>query len=149
MQFILQHWCKTRWEVKLRILPPAFKSVLQQSRFLRGAWRLYYAGVSHTIRERCVTCCAAKKVCLGLVKRATCTDFVAKSRTALYFLVQLSATCNNLICCKTGLICGSKTRNIAIYLVLLQSCWTSLTFFFCLFPFYCSLKPLSAEMMSC
>ena len=37
------------------------------------------------------------------VKRATCTDFVAKSRTTLYYLQQIFATCNNLICGKTGL----------------------------------------------
>ena len=141
MQFILHHCCKTNWEALLRIVPPAFKSVLQQIRLLRGTWRLYYAGVSCTIRESCVTCCAAKQVCLGPVKPTTCTDFVAKSRTALYFLLQLAASCNNMICCKTGWICGRKTGSIATYLVLLQSCWTSRTFF-CLCPFYRSLKAL-------
>ena len=30
--------------------------------------------------------------------------FFGKSTTTLYFLQQLFATCNNLICCKTGLI---------------------------------------------
>ena len=53
-----------------------------------------------------VTSLAAKQVCLGLVKHATCTDFVAKKRTTLYFLQQIFATCNNLICCKTGLNVG-------------------------------------------
>ena len=133
--------CNTSWEAMLCILPPAFKSVLQQSRLLRGSWRLYYARVSHTIRESYVTCSAAKQVCLGPVKPTTCTDFVAKSRTALYFLLQLAATCNNMICCKTGWICGRKTRNIATYLVLLQSCWTSRTFFLSL-PVLLFLKAL-------
>ena len=44
-------------------------------------------------------CVAAKQVCPGPVKRVTCTDFVEKSRTTLYYLQQLFATCN--ICCKT------------------------------------------------
>ena len=34
--------------------------------------------------------------------RATCTDFVAKRRPTLYYLQQRVATCNNLICYKTG-----------------------------------------------
>ena len=32
------------------------------------------------------------------------TNFVAKDRTSLYFLEQIFATCNNLNCCKTGVI---------------------------------------------
>ena len=43
-----------------------------------------------------VTSLAAKQVCLGLVKRATCIDFDAKSNTTLYlfylFFQQLFAT---------------------------------------------------------
>ena len=52
-----------------------------------------------------VTSLAAKQVCLGLEKRATCTDFLT-----LYFLLQIFATCNNLICCQTGLKVASWTR---------------------------------------
>lgn len=37
------------------------------------------------------------QVCLGPVKRTTCTHFDAKSRTILFFLHQLFAICNNLI----------------------------------------------------
>ena len=64
------------------------------------------------------TSLCAKQVCLGPVKRAiyTLTDFVAKSRTTLYFQQQLFATYNNLICCKTALNVGFKTRNIAFQL---------------------------------
>ena len=47
-----------------------------------------------------------KQVFFRSVKRATCKDFVAKNRTALYFLQQLFATCNIPICCKTCLIRG-------------------------------------------
>ena len=36
-----------------------------------------------------VTPLVAKQVCLGPVKRATYTDFVAKSRTNFYFLQQI------------------------------------------------------------
>ena len=34
-----------------------------------------------------------------------------------------------LICCKTGSICGGKTRNIVIQIVLQRCCKTSCTFF--------------------
>ena len=37
-----------------------------------------------------------------------------QKRTTLYFLQQLFATCNSVICIKAGLIRGYKTRNIAI-----------------------------------
>ena len=57
-----------------------------------------------------VTSLAANQVCLGPVKRATCTDFVAKSRTNFYFRQQLFATCDNLICCKIVLNVGGKTQ---------------------------------------
>ena len=50
-----------------------------------------------------VTSLVGNKVCLGPVKRTTCTDFVAKSTTTLYFLQQPFGNCNIVICCKTGL----------------------------------------------
>ena len=65
---------------------------------------------------------ATKKVCLWPVKRLKCTDLVSKSRITLSFLQQLFATCNNLICCKTGLNMRGETRNIAFQLIL-QQCW--------------------------
>ena len=46
---------------------------------------------SHTIHGGAASL-VAKQVCLGPLKRATCIDFVAKSRTSLYFLQQLSTT---------------------------------------------------------
>ena len=69
----------------------------------------------HTLE---LTSLAAKQVCFGPVEHGTCIDFVAKSRTTLYFLQQLFATCNYLICFKTGL----KKRNIAFRLILQQCC---------------------------
>ena len=88
-----------------------------------------------------VTSLAAKQVCLGLVKHATCTDFDAKSRITLNFLQQLFATCNNLICCKTGLKVIGKTSIVAFQLVLQQCCKTSCTFSV-LCPFYRTLLRL-------
>ena len=88
-----------------------------------------------------VTSLAAKQVCLGLVKHATCTDFDAKSRITLNFLQQLLATCNNLICCKTGLKVIGKTSIVAFQLVLQQCCKTSCTFSV-LCPFYRTLLRL-------
>ena len=52
------------------------------------------------------TSLAAKQVCLGLVKRATWTGFVANIKTSSSPLQQLFATCNRLICCMTS----GKTR---------------------------------------
>ena len=73
-----------------------------------------------------VTSLAAQPVCLGPVKRASCADFVLKSRTTLYrhFLQQIFEKRANLSCCKTGLNVASKTRNVAIQLVLRQCCKT-------------------------
>ena len=48
----------------------------------------------------------------------TCTDYVAKNRTTLYFCNTLFATCSNLICCKTvGLNVGGKMRNVAFIII--------------------------------
>ena len=41
-------------------------------------------------------------------------DFAAKSRTILYFLQQIFATCNSLNCCMTGSNVANKTGNITI-----------------------------------
>ena len=113
------------------------KLVLQQIRLLQVAWILTSDWMklrgNHAIHGSYVTCC--KQVCLGPVKRATCTDFVAKSRTTLYFLQQILATCSNLICCKADLNVASKTRNIAIQIVLKQ-CWkTKCTFLLPVLPY--------------
>ena len=75
---------------------------------------------------------AAKKVCLEPVKRATSRDFVAKSTTTFYFLQQLFAHYDNLICPKTGLKVGSKMHNFAFQLVLQQCCKTSCILTSCL-----------------
>ena len=109
-----KHWCKNELNSDVHVVLPSFKPVLQKSGCgrpvaltLTSDW-IKLRG-SHGIHGSCVTCC--KKVCLGPVKRATCTDFVAKNRTTLYFPQQLFAACNNLICCKTGWNLGGKTHN--------------------------------------
>ena len=43
---------------------------------------------NHALHGSCLICC--KQVRLGPVKHATCTDFVAKSRTTFYFLQNFS-----------------------------------------------------------
>ena len=60
-------------------------------------------------------------------KRATWTNFVAKSRSTLSFLQQLFEPCNKKIWCKTGLNMGGKTRNIAFQLIFQQCCKTGCT----------------------
>ena len=93
-----------------RFLTPTFKPVLQQIKLreycLLLGWN--YAGV---IPYTGVTPLAAKQVCLGPVKRTTCTDSVPRSITTLHFLQQLFATCDNLIRCKIVLNVGGKTQH--------------------------------------
>ena len=74
---------------------------------------------------------------------ATCTDFLSKSRTTLYFLQQLFATYNKLICCRTGLIrrwWNAQHR----YSTFLYQCWkTSCTFLFSVLSYlYCQVHTL-------
>jgi len=66
---------------------------------------------------------AAKQVCLGPVKRATCTDFVGKSRA---FPQQPDFY-------KRGLFRGSKIRNNAIQFVWQLGLQNKLRVFCCLF----------------
>ena len=93
----------------LRILLPTFKPVSQQIRLLQVAfimdsdWKNLRG--SRAMRGSYVTYCKTSSPWASKT-RATCTDFLAKSRTALYFRQQLSATCNKLICCKIDLIRG-------------------------------------------
>ena len=53
--------------------------------------------------------------------------------------VSTHATCNRLICCKTGLKLGDKTRNITFQIVWQQCCKTSCTFV-ARFIVHCSLS---------
>ena len=88
-------------------IPPPVQSYKSGCCRLCEYWLLIgwnYTGVTQYWE---VTSLVAKQVYLVSVKRATWTDFVVISRTTLYFLQQLSATCNNLLCCKLKLV--SKT----------------------------------------
>ena len=79
-------------------------------------------------RESCHTReLRAKQVSLEPVNAQHEQILLLKSRTTLYFLQQIFATCNNLICWKIGLKDASKTSNIAFQLVLQQCCKTSCT----------------------
>ena len=116
----------------LRVLPSTFEPGCCK---LREYWLLIgqdYAGVTSYAR---FTPLAAREVCLGSIKRATCADFVAKIRSTLYFVQKRFATYYNLTCCETGLNVGGKTRNIAIRLILQQCCKTSCTFSLPVLPY--------------
>ena len=93
-------WCCTFYQ-------PRSKPVLQQIRF-QVAWIQTSKGWNYAevTRYTGIKSLAAKQVCLGSLERVICFNFDAKSRTSLYFLQKLFATCNNLICCKTRLTCG-------------------------------------------
>ena len=75
----------------LRVLPPTFKPALQQNQFVASCvntdfWLDKITRESRHTQELRHFLQNANQVFLGPVKRATCTDFVAKSRTTLYFL---------------------------------------------------------------
>ena len=118
----------------LRILPSTFKPVSQQIRLVQVAcildadWKKLRW--SRAIRGSYVTCCKTSLPWAGKT-RASCTDFLAKSRTTLYFRQQLSATCNKLICARQIWFVGGKTRNIAIECFHMTSRW----------PYWCP-KPI-------
>ena len=71
---------------------------------LREYWLLIWQNYAGLALYTGVTSLSANQVCLKPVKRATCTEFVAKSRTTRYFLQPLFASCSNPICFKTGLV---------------------------------------------
>ena len=68
-----------------------------------------------------VTSRAAKLVCAGPVKLATCTDFVAISRTILYFLQQLCFLATTWFFARQVWSVGGKMGNITMYLVFICS----------------------------
>ena len=116
VRLVSKHCCKTSSDV--HVVPPTLKPVFQQIRLWQVAWIL----TTDWMKLRGImgiTSLAVKQVRVGSVKRATCTDFVAKSRTTFDFRQQFCATCDNLICCKKGLNVGGKTRKIVFPLVLL------------------------------
>ena len=96
---------------------------------LREYWLLIgwnYAGLTPCTG---VMSLAEKKLALWSVKLATCTDFVAKSRTTLDFLRQIFTTCNDLNCSKTCVKVASKTPNIAIQLLFVAILQNKCTFY--------------------
>ena len=66
---------------------------------------------------------------MGNKKRATCFATLLQNELNSDFAPFTTHEKNpyHLICCKTGLNAGGKTRNIAIQLVLQQCCRTSCT----------------------
>ena len=81
VQLVLQHCCKTSWIAKL----PVLTTMLKPIKMVHVGWILTSRfHESHAIHG--VMWLAAKQVCHGPVKRATCTGFVAKSRSTLHFL---------------------------------------------------------------
>ena len=64
-----------------------------------------------TIHESYVTRCKTSLPWVGKKHTTSTTDFVAKSRTAVYFMQQICAICDKLNCCKKGLKVTSKTCN--------------------------------------
>ena len=97
----------------LRVLPPTTLATNNiAASWVNTNFRLgKITGVGTPYTE--VTSLAAKQVCFGPVKAqqgTTCTNFVAKCGTILYFVQQLFTTCSNLICCKDiGILQSSKT----------------------------------------
>ena len=96
----------------LRVLPPTTLATNKiAASWVNTNFRLgKITGVGTPYTE--VTSLAAKQVCFGPVKApwgTTCTNFVAKRGTILYFVQQLFTTCSNLICCKdSGILQSSR-----------------------------------------
>ena len=63
----------------------------------------------NTQKQKFTRCCPTF---YRILKRVRYTDFVAKRKTAPYFLQQLFSTLNNLICCTAALNLGGKTHKI-------------------------------------
>ena len=130
----------------LSVLPPTNQTRLP--RLLQVAWILTFNCIklrgSHACHTRVIYVLDTKQVCLGPVKRATCTDVVAKSRTppprgrtTVYLLSQPTAT---WFVAETGLNVASKTPPATSRFN--SCCKTSCTGFFC--PF-CRTSSLACE----
>ena len=97
----------------LRILPPTFKPVSQQIRLVQVAcildsdWKKLRG--SRAIRGSYVTCCKTSLPWAGKT-RANCTDFLAKSRTTLYF----PQPAKSWFVARQIWFVGGKTSNISI-----------------------------------
>ena len=75
-----------------------------------------YFDLKIRFRARKVTGIFEKRA-TGPVKRAPCTDFVAKSRTTPYFLQQIFAACKRMICCMK-----QQQHDINFSMLLVGSC---------------------------
>ena len=121
VRLVSKHCCKTIWIAMLTLY--LSRSNLSFSKSGCGRlpeyWLLIGWNCAGFAPYMGITSLAVKQVRVGSVKRATCTDFVSKSRTTFDFRQQFCATCDYLICCKTGLNVGGKTRKIVFQLVLL------------------------------
>ena len=99
----------------LCVLPPTNQTCFATNQVVTSYMSLDRVNlrVSHSATHGSyVTCCRTRLPWTGTTRNMYrfCRK---KSRTTLYFLQQIFATCSNLICCKTGLNMVSKTRNIA------------------------------------
>ena len=90
----MQDCCETSWKGMVYVYHPRSNLSWNKSGSckLREYWLIgwTYAGVTPYV----------SLVAKQIWKRATCTDFVAKSRTTLYLLRKLLGTCSNLIVAK-------------------------------------------------
>ena len=105
-------------------------------RKLRKCWQLTGRNYAGDTPYTAGTCCQASLP--WPVKCATCTHFVAKSITTLYFLQQLFVTQNNLIVARQLWFVGGKTRSIDRFSTnfSLQKCRrTSCMFLSLVFPY--------------
>ena len=67
----------------------------------------------------------ARQVVASVVIRAAKLEFVAESRTRVYFAQHVASTCNTVFCCETSWSQRGNTRNNVFQLVMQQCCETS------------------------
>ena len=105
MQSILQFCYKTSWKMILRVLPPAFKTVLLQIRLLQVAWILTSDWIkwwrSHIVYWSYVTCC--KTSLPSASKMSKMYRFCRKNYNYSLLSAATFCNCNNLIYARQAL----------------------------------------------
>ena len=113
VQLVVRHCCKMSSKATFLVLLTTFKPVLHQIRSLQVVWILTSDWIKllgrHAIHGIYVNCWKTKL--FGPVKRATCTDFVAKRRATPFFPSFRNLQQPDLL--QDSLIRGWLMRNVA------------------------------------
>ena len=120
---VLQHWCKKSWIAMLRALPPTSNLSCN---------KLVYCWLRKVVAESIDQFYLLQKnlhILRILPAQGKCAWQNVTKRPSIAWLprnctqseVSIHAICKNLICCKTGLNVGSRTRNASFFACLLPT----------------------------